>query len=250
MLNEENGKKDKPTNGNCLVVASDYSDSPTNAELQRLISKVHTLNNGASRQVVMITSAVMGEGKSTISSRLAVVAARNLSAPTLLVDTDLRHPSVHKIFGINPRFGIADYLERDVPLEECVHVLLKSPDMMPNLRLLTRGNMKNNPLESMTLEKMTKLLQELRRRYDFVVLDTAPIIPVSDALILGQLVDTVIMVVKVGDTSKKLVKRAIEMMKKQNIDIRGLILNNVNDILPYYYNYDFYNYNYYSFERD
>ncbi len=239
--NGKNGRVDQP------AVFSYYDDSPVNSEFQRLVNKLDTFRNGTGKQVILVTSAMKGEGKSTISSQLAIATARNLSVPTLLVDTDLRHSSVHKLFGVTPNIGLADCLEGRLPLEWCVQTWGRNEGgALPNLRLLTGGDLRSNPLELITLEKMKGFLQELRSQFDVVILDSAPIIPVSDPLILGRLVDTVILVIRVGETSKQMVKRAIEMMNNANVEIHGLVLNNVDNVLPYYYNHQYYHYQYYT----
>lgn len=224
-----------------IPVSKVYDDSPSNSEFQRLVTKLDSLRNGQDRQVIMITSAAMGEGKSTISSRLAMAIARNRMASTVLVDTDLRRPSQHKLFEMKLNLGMVDCLEERVSLEWC----LKKTEI-PNLKLLTSGELKQNPLELLTIEKLRRFLEQVRNQFEYVILDTAPIIPVSDPIILGRLVDEVIMVIKVGQTPKRLVNRALEMMKKVNVRVSGIILNNVMELLPSYYDQNFYEYEYYT----
>ena len=240
LLKKGKVKANNKNDDDYLKLVKVYKDSPVGSEFQRLINKLDSLRNGKEKQVVLVTSALMGEGKSTITTQLAITAARNLIVPTLLVDTDIRHATLHKIFRIKPNFGLADCLDGHLPLEWCIN-----EGVVPNLKILTSGTSKTNPLELITLEKMKSFLDEIRNQFDMVFLDSAPIIPVSDPVILGRLVDTVILVIKVGETSKQIVKRAIEMMNKSDIKIFGIILNNVNDLLPYYYNYKFYDYEYY-----
>jgi len=227
-------------------IANSYQDSPINSEFQRIINKLDSLKNGSGKQVILVTSAVMGEGKSTIALQLAIAAARNLTLPTLLIDTDLRHPTQHKFFDINPNVGLTDCLEGNLPLELCLNNWHRNNVRTSNFKLLTSGALNTNPLELITLEKMKLLFEDVRKKFDIIIVDAAPIIPVSDPLILGRLADTVLLVVKVGATPKKLVTRAIQMMKKVNIDIHGLVLNNVEDVMPHYYNDKFYQYSYYT----
>lgn len=225
-----------------LPISKDYyRDSASNSEFQRLVTRLDSLRNGEDKQVVLITSAAMGEGKSTVSARLAMAAAHNRRASTVLVDTDLRRPSLHKAFNVKPNIGVVDCLEARVSLDWC----LKKTNV-PNLKLITSGSLTRNPLELLTIENLTRFLRELRSRFDYVILDSAPVIPVSDPLILGRLVDEVVMVIKVGRTPKKLVGRAIEMMAKVNIKVSGFILNNMTDQLPHYYSQKFYEYEYYT----
>ncbi|MFQ5707993.1 MAG: tyrosine-protein kinase family protein [bacterium] len=231
----------KQVQNECLPISKEYNDSPSNTEFQRLVAKLDSLRNGQDKQAVLITSALMGEGKSTISSRLAMAIARNRMVATLLVDMDLRRPSQHKVFGMKPNLGVVDCLEGRVSLEWCI-----KKTQVPNLKLLTSGSLKSNPLELLTIENLKRFLEQLKSHFDYIILDTAPIIPVSDPLILGRLVDEVIIVIKAGQTSKKMVGRALEMMEKVNVKVSGFILNNLMDILPYYYNHNFYQYDYYT----
>ncbi|MFQ5771585.1 MAG: tyrosine-protein kinase family protein [bacterium] len=218
-----------------------YRDSPGNAEIERLVTKLDTLRDGRLNQIVLITSAVLGEGKSTLASRIALSSARNRKKPTLLVDFDLRRPRLHQIFRVKESPGVAEILRSTLPLEFCF-----KKTSVPNLMLLPSGKLRDNPVDLLCLDKLDNLFTEVRTLFDNVIIDSPPTIPVSEPLVLGKSVDNVILVIKAGATSKQVVKCAIDMFYDVGIDISGIVLNNMNNVLPYYYDYKYYHYGYYG----
>ena len=220
---------------------SRYYDSPGNAEIERLNAKLDALRNGNEKQVVLVTSAILGEGKSTMAAHIARTSARNRKNATLLMDFDLRRPRLHRIFNVRKRRGLADILGLKLPLKACI-----KKTSIPNLLLLTSGNVQQNPLNLLKSDRIERILMEVRTFFDNVIVDSPPVIPVSDPLLLGRVVDNILFVVKAGTTSKLVVKRAIEMFDDVKVEISGIVLNNMNNVLPYYYDYDYYGYKYYE----
>ncbi|MFQ5641562.1 MAG: tyrosine-protein kinase family protein [bacterium] len=219
-----------------------HSDNAGNAEIGRLIAKLDTLCNGSLQQIVLITSAILGEGKSTVASRLARSSARNRKNPTLLIDFDLRRPRLHQLFGVRKRQGLVDIFDGRIPLRDCI-----KRTSIPGLMLLTSGRLrKETPIELLTADKIKTFFSEVRNSFDNVIVDSPPIIPVSDPLILGKIVDNVILVVKAGVTSRHIVKRAIDMFLDVKVSISGIVLNNMDNVLPYYYDSNYYGYKYYE----
>ncbi len=219
-----------------------YEDNPGNAEIERLVAKLDSLCNGSTKQITLITSAVLGEGKSTLASYIAHSSSRNRKNPTLLIDFDLRRPSLDRHFGVRRSNGVVDILSYRKPLKDCLKKTL-----VPNLFILTSGRIgEGTPIHLLNSDKLKRFFVEVRSFFDFVIVDAPPTIPVSDPLLLGKVVDTVILVIKAGSTSKHVVQRAIDMFKDVKVEISGIILNNLNNILPYYYDYDYYGYKYYE----
>lgn len=218
-----------------------YKDSAFNAESERVLSKIDTFRRGRTKQSVMVTSAILGEGKSTISSHIALASARNRKSPTLLIDLDLRRPRIHEIFGQNKTPGLAEILSRKLTLHSCIR-----DSEIGNLKIITSGSLQGNPLNIINAETIHAFFNEIYKYFDFIVVDAPPVIPVSDPLILGKVVDHVVMVVRVGKTPKPIAKRAIEMLKSVEVNILGIVLNDVDSLLPAYYNNRYYKYPYYS----
>ena len=220
---------------------SRYFDSPGNAEIERLNAKLSALRNGTEKQVVLITSSILGEGKSTVAARIARTSARNRKNATLLIDFDLRRPRLHRIFNVAKSRGLADILGLQLPLKTCI-----KRTSIPNLLLLTSGDIQGNPLNLLKSDKIENFFMEVRSFFDHVIVDSPPVIPVCDSLLLGRVVDNVLFVVKAGTTPKVVVKRAIEIFYDVKVEISGIVLNNVNNVLPYYYDSDYYGYKYYE----
>ncbi|NIT59126.1 MAG: polysaccharide biosynthesis tyrosine autokinase [Aliifodinibius sp.] len=218
-----------------------YHDSPDNAETDRVLAKIDTFRRGREKQGVLVTSAVLGEGKSTVSTHIAMASSRNRKSPTLLIDFDLRRPRIHHIFRQNKGPGVAEILRNKVPFYACIR-----NSSIANLKILTSGSLQGSPLQVINSENVKAFLKQVYNYFDFIVVDAPPVIPVSDPLILGKVVDHVVMVVRVGETSKRIVKRAIDMLNSVEINVSGIILNDVNNVLPTYYDYKYYGYPYYT----
>jgi len=218
-----------------------YKDTPSNAEIERLLAKLDTVRDGKDKQSVLITSAVQGEGKSTASTLIALASSRDKKNPTLLVDFDLRRSRLYQHFGVNREGGVIDILSNRLPFKLCV-----KKTHFDNLKILTSGNLHSSPIGALNSESIKRFFNEAFHYFDNIIVDCPPIIPVSDPLVLSKFVDNVILVVKAGSTSKQVVKRAIDMIYSIEVDVCGIILNNMNNVLPYYYDTKHYRYHYYN----
>ena len=208
-------------------------------EFRRLYSKLRHLNPGKEVRNLLITSATLGEGKSTSAALMAITIAQYRGTNPLLIDCDLRRPTIHKIFGIERQSGFSDIMLRNKPVKS----VLKDT-FIPNLKILTSGELAKSPAEIFNLPALKYLFAESKFYFDTIVVDSAPTIPVSDTLILSSEMDGALMVVKAGKTPREIVKRATDLMRDAGVNILGVILNNVASVLPYYYNYskDYYQY--------
>lgn len=174
-------------------------------------------------QVLAVTSSMPSEGKSLTSINLATVLAQQ-GANVLLVDADLRQPSIHKAFALRPDVGLADILtgrERD---EGCAVRL----DSLPNLAVLAAGSSCASPAETLANDAMTALLVQWRQRFDYVVLDTPPISLFTDAVIVGSQADAVLLVARYGLTTKYSLRHAVELLHRTKLNVAGLVLNGID----------------------
>jgi exopolysaccharide/PEP-CTERM locus tyrosine autokinase len=183
----------------------------------------------------MVTSADVGEGKSITSVNFAVALAREIDHTVLLVDADMRKPSIHKYLGIKTDRGLSDYLSGQVELSD---VLINTG--LGRLVLLPAGNACSNPAELLSSNRMKELVKEMKHRYAdrYIVIDTPPVLVSADAISMSNHVDGVIFVVQAAKTSEKTVKKAINLLK--GAIMLGIVYNNVPDYLgknlnPYYY---------------
>jgi len=178
--------------------------------------------------VIVVTSAVKGEGKSASAVNLAYTLARDLGKNTLLIDCDLKSPMLHRYLGAELEPGLAEVLRGTHTLEECLHPLEKWP-----LWLLPAGNQENGPVELSKVHQLRKILTELRQRFDYIILDAPPILPLADMIVLAGMVDFLAYVVRAGVTERELVQKALNALKP-TIQA-GILLNGVwTNGIPYY----------------
>ncbi|HEX4946858.1 MAG TPA: polysaccharide biosynthesis tyrosine autokinase [Blastocatellia bacterium] len=173
-------------------------------------------------KTILVTSGRPGEGKTTTAINTAISLAQ-LGASVLIIDCDLRRPKVHKVFGISHVHGLSTYLSRDAELNALVHTL-----PIPNLFLLPCGPTPPNPAELISSEKMREMLISLSEQYDHIILDSPPLINVTDPVILSTMVDGVIMVVHAGKSTRDVVRRASQELTGVGAKVFGVVLNNVN----------------------
>jgi len=187
---------------------------------------------GRPPQMILVTSALPGEGKSTTSLNAAIVLAQK-GARVLLMDTDLRRPTLHKTLGMGPRDGLSNVLTGSASLAEAI----VPSGLLPNLALLPAGTPPPNPAELLASSQMQELLVQLRGQFDHIVMDTPPALSVTDAVILSTLVDRVILVIRSGQTTKQALRRARDILLQVNAHVCGVLLNAVDLDSPDYYNY-------------
>jgi len=225
------------TNG-LLKGIKEYSEHASYfADFYRFFDKI--ANNGKIKnpKVIMMTSASEGEGKTTLSSYLLITAAMSTQNHYLLVDGDLHRPMVHKRFGMAREFGLTDVLTGQKDLHQ---VIRRSP--FQGLHIITAGSMVANPFQVLSTTQSQKVFDRLRGYYHMIVIDAPPIVPVSDTLKLAQYSDGIVLAVMAGKTSRVVVKRAIDLIKEANRPLLGVILNDVVEVLPYYYQRKYYKY--------
>ncbi len=188
---------------------------------------------------VLVTSAVTAEGKSTVASIIALTAAIYLDQRTLLIDGDMRKPSLHRLFGHALPGGLADCLSGQSTFDAC----LRTTDV-EKLKLMTAGTSVFDPTELLSDNRWSDLLAEAAFYFDRIVIDCAPVIPVDDAIALGRVVDGVLMVVRAGKTQREVAARAADIIREGRLNLLGIVVNNLDQALPYYYNQSYYGYRY------
>lgn len=190
----------------------------------------------------VVTSVIEGEGKTTTAINLAITLA-HLEKRVLLVDADLRKPRVHSIFGMTNIQGLSSYLTADQDIEKIIRA-----SGMPNLSVLTSGPIPPNPSELLSSEKMKRFLEVVTREFDTVILDSAPLVTVTDTIIISGLVDGTILVVRSGSTTFDIAKRGVKLLKDANSRIFGAVLNALDtERHGYRYMYPYYHYYQYGY---
>ena len=188
-----------------------------------------------------VVSGGAGEGKSTTIFNLAVVFAQN-GQRALLVDSDLRRPSLHKLLNVSNSVGLTSYLLRQNTLEEVIQTT-----SIPTLDFLPSGKLPSSSLGILNSTQMKDFIKEAKRRYDFVFFDSPPIMGVSDASILASEVDLSVLVIQYRKYPQAMTIRAKQMVEKVGGAMLGVVLNNINISQDsYYYYYSGYYYDYYA----
>lgn len=219
-------------------------ESPVGTEFRRLLHNVTRAESGDPRRSFLVTSAMLSEGKSTVSSYLAITAAAYKQRSTVIVDADLRRPAIHGLFGIDRKPGLTDIVTGKVKAEETFN-----RTRFEHLTVVTAGTPLRNPTELFDGNAVGEVIEQLKFYFDLVIVDCPPIIPVSDPVMLAPYLDGILMVVKAGATQREVIARALSIIKKAEGEIIGVALNNMKSVLPYYYNHRYYGYSYSARER-
>ncbi|UCD93953.1 MAG: CpsD/CapB family tyrosine-protein kinase [Candidatus Zixiibacteriota bacterium] len=213
-------------------------ESPESNEFRRVL---HNLNGapigGGERRAVLVTSAMLSEGKSLICSFLAMTSARFKNRKTLLIDFDLRRPMIHKLFSVNLQNGVSDILTEGIASRNVI-----KQTALENLDLLTAGKVMSNPSELLSSTAIHRIIEEMKFYYELILVDSPPLLPVLDPMILLEEMDGVLIVVKAGETQRDIVVRARDILAAQKDKVVGVVVNNLKQSLPYHYNYGYYGY--------
>jgi capsular exopolysaccharide synthesis family protein len=193
---------------------------------------------GGEPKVVLLTSATPSEGKTTVSINLACVLAQR-DVRVLLIDADLRRPTVHHRFGLNGKVGLTSVLTGASTLEEAVQTI---PEL-PYLDVLVSGPVPPFPTEMLSSATMNELLVKCRGIYTHIVMDSPPLLSVTDSIVLAQESDAVILIIRHGKSTKNALRRARDLLVRSGSPITGIALNAVDLNSPEYYSY----YGYYGY---
>jgi Mrp family chromosome partitioning ATPase len=213
-------------------------------DLQKIVENMRTAAVSRSMQVIGLTSAVAGEGTSTLTSLLSLLmAAREKMAfeqtqqaqnngkarklGLLLIDTQVHHPSLHTKFSVDQRSGLIEYLETEIPFNRIYKRIENS-----SLVLITTGTMKNFHLTQDHLEKLNALLQVLKEKVNFIFLDLPALLPYAEGMSLGKLCDGVVLVVQAHTTRWEVIQEARRLLERSNVNILGGVLNRREFFIP------------------
>lgn len=206
---------------NELIVHS-RPNSPMSESYRVIRTNIQFSDLDGEAKTIMFTSGVKSEGKTTTISNVALTMA-DAGHKVVLLDCDFRNPSVHKAFGISNRSGITDILVRKSDYKEYINTVFKHE----NLDILTVGKVPSNPSELLYSESMKKFIAKLKEDYDYVLIDTPPVLPVTDATIMSTYIDKVIIVCLSGKAQIDITTKAVESLKKVEANILGVVLNKV-----------------------
>lgn len=212
------------------IVSFHDSSSPIGEQYKILRTNIQNLRVTKNYKTFVMTSAINSEGKTVTSVNLAIAMAHDLNNKSvLLIDADMRKGTVAKYLGINRSPGLSEILKEETGIDS----VLINPDI-PNLTVMPSGKVPRNPAELLSSKKMESLLNTLKPRFDYIFIDSPPIMPLTDACILGPMVDGVILVVQAGRTQKNVVKHAESRLVQSRATIVGYVATNIEYHLPQY----------------
>jgi protein-tyrosine kinase len=203
---------------NPLLVAGLAPKSLASEQYRALRTRLAQVEGSSALRTVLVTSPQKGEGKSVTSANLALTMAQELQRRVIIVEADLRKPSMQQLFGLPPGPGLAEYLCGGCELNAAMKYL---PDY--NLTVIPAGEAPTNPAELLGSTAMRRLLDHLRTRFDRVILDTPPVLPLADVAVLAPIVDGALLVVRAGVTPKPAIENALRSFDSSRL--LGIVLN-------------------------
>ncbi len=214
-------------------------DAPYVTEVRRLLQNLGRQrgNEKLERQVYLVTSAARDEGKSTTCALMAIVAARVFRRRTLLIDGDLRRPTIHSLLRVARGPGLREILAGTVSITDATR-----PTALPLLSVIPRGDSIVPASEAYSDEVFADLIRDSRGRYDLILVDAAPVVPVIEPILMAEHVDAILVVAMAGKTPVTAVRRSMQILAPVVSKIAGIVLNNAMNGLPYYYDYRYYGY--------
>lgn len=224
-----------------IVVA--HPKSPISEAFRALRTSLQFSTVDKPFRTLVVTSCIPSEGKTLVAANLAVVLAQS-GKRTLLVDTDLRRPSLHKLFAIENKQGFSTLaLDAERNAAEVIQTT-----NIPNLWLLPSGPLPPNPAELLGSQRVDRLVSDLRQMADYVVFDSPPVGPVTDAVVLSKKVDATLLVVQTGKIRKDMLDKILSSLNRVGANVVGIALNRIrpNDLGSYAYYYYYYYYQRYS----
>lgn len=204
-----------------MLVTKKMPKSLSAESYRSLRSSIRFANIDKDIKTIVVTSSIAGEGKSTISGNLAYILSQDESR-VLIIDCDLRKPDIHQKFYIDNENGLSNVLVGECALKD---VIKKIED---SLFLITAGTIPPNPSELLGSHAMEELLNEVSDTFDYIVIDTSPILPVTDALILAAKSDATIIVARSKKTKGKIIKQSYDKLIEAKANIIGSVLNDYN----------------------
>ncbi|MCG2715831.1 MAG: polysaccharide biosynthesis tyrosine autokinase, partial [Candidatus Marinimicrobia bacterium] len=237
---QQDGKVDDEEYALKSRLISHYDPKSTVAEAYRTLrTNIQFMSPDKPLRSMVVSSGGPGDGKSTTVANIAIAFA-NLEKKVLLIDADLRKPILHKVFDVPRGPGLTHRLVQDLNDQDVIR-----ETQVPNLYLVTCGDVPPNPSELLASQKLKDFIARMKAEYDVVLLDSPPIIAVTDASILSTLTDAIMLVVNSGKTDQRVLKRSIDLLSQVNTNLIGAVLNGVNisagyDSYYYYYHYYYY----------
>jgi polysaccharide biosynthesis transport protein len=222
-------KEERP---NFIAKISEIAPSSQDVEVfRRLRTNIRVSDFPPGPIALLITSPTPGEGKTTISSNLAITLAQ-AGSRTVLIDADLRRPSINRVFDLKNKSGLSSYLQGESSLDDAIQA-----SSVPGLSIIPSGSIPTNPSELLESPGFSRLVEELKEKYDRVIFDSPPAGPLTDATIIGALMDGIVLVLSAGQVDKKFIISTKQQLERGSVGIYGVVLNNIEMTFRSYHYY-------------
>lgn len=216
------------------LIVNTKPKSPISESYRSIRTNIQFANLDKNLQTIMVTSPTAREGKTTTLSNVALAMA-DADHRVLIVDCDMRKPRIHKVFEISNIYGMAEILLHGGDYKKALN-----PTSNENLYIITAGKIPSNPSELLYSNAMKILIQNLKKDFEYIFIDAPPVVPVTDAVIMSNYVDGVILVCASGVIEIELAQKAKESLENVNANILGVVLNKINTKNDKYSSYYYY----------
>ena len=216
------------------LIVNTKPKSPISESYRSIRTNIQFANLDKNLQTIMVTSPTAGEGKTTTLSNVALAMA-DAEHRVLIVDCDMRKPRIHKVFEISNTYGMAEILLHGGDYKKALN-----PTSNENLYIITAGKIPSNPSELLYSNAMKNLIQNLKKDFEYIFIYAPPVVPVTDAVIMSNYVDGVILVCASGVIEIELAQKAKESLENVNANILGVVLNKINTKNDKYSSYYYY----------
>lgn len=218
---------------NIPILAVKHSDDVAIESLRSIRTAIHFALSGAKNNIIMISGPAPEVGKSFLSTNLATIFAQG-DKKVLLIDADLRRGYLHKYFNLESQPGLTELLTDQASLTQIMH-----STEVPNLSFISRGKSPSNPSELLSSQKFQTLLQELSQHYDHIILDTPPVLAVTDGIIISQYTGVNLIVARHAKTQMKELELTLNRFEQAGTKVNGFILNDIQRSASGSYGYNY-----------
>jgi protein-tyrosine kinase len=213
-----------------LESPGEYSSSDSDItieEYQKMSSTLRTFDSDRQIKTVLFLSSVHGEGTSSVCAQFARTIAQGKGEKVLLVDANLRSPTLHEFFDLEREHGLTELLESG----DATDAVIRQTGI-PGLSVITAGAPAQDAPRLLASPHLKKLLSEWKERYSWIIFDTSPVLAYADAVVLGRLLDGIVLVVQAGKTRWEVIRKAQEILKNAKVNILGVVLNKRQYVIP------------------
>ena len=204
-----------------------FKNSRTNEELNRLCLKIKNDFSNQISKTILVLSCNEGEGTSTIAVNLSRIFSQEINSTTLLINANLRNYELDKVFKLKKMPGLTDLISNDIEFRDAI-----KKSAIENLYILNAGKRVSNPKTILDSRALGQYIEKFKKHYQFIIIDSAPIIPYSDSLIVASKVDIVLLIIEAEKTRWEVAQEAVKKLSAAGVEVFGIILNKKRYYIP------------------